>query len=85
MLSEKEAFSLKTACALVKFAIVSRTSITKSKDTIELLTRLIRRLDAFKFRRKERKAQRIVNMYGSINMPGIYGSIEIDEKDFIPL
>ena len=46
VLSEKEAVSLKTACALVKFAIVSRTSITKSKDTIELLTRLIRRLDA---------------------------------------
>jgi hypothetical protein len=43
---EKEAVSLKTACALVKFTIVSRTSITKSKDTIELLTRLIRRLDA---------------------------------------
>ena len=31
-----------------------------------------------------RKARRIVNKYGAINRSGIYGSIEIDEKVFIP-
>jgi hypothetical protein len=31
-----------------------------------------------------RKAQKIVDKYGTINISGHYGSIEIDEKDFIP-
>ena len=31
-----------------------------------------------------RKARRIVDMHGSISTSGIYGSIEIDERDFIP-
>lgn len=30
-----------------------------------------------------RRAERIVDKYGAINISGIYGSIEIDEKDFI--
>jgi hypothetical protein len=30
------------------------------------------------------KAERIVNKYGGINISGQYGSIEIDERDFIP-
>ncbi|MDR4511018.1 MAG: hypothetical protein MRJ93_04860 [Nitrososphaeraceae archaeon] len=29
-------------------------------------------------------AQEIVNKYGSMNTTGIYGSIEIDENDFVP-
>jgi hypothetical protein len=29
-----------------------------------------------------RKAERIVDKYGSISTSGFYGSIEIDEKDF---
>ena len=29
------------------------------------------------------KAAEVVERYGAINMPGIYGSIEIDEKDFV--
>ena len=32
-----------------------------------------------------KKAQAIVNKYGSITTTGIYGSIEIDENDFIPV
>ena len=32
-----------------------------------------------------RKAERIVERYGGINVSGQYGSIEIDEKDFEPL
>ena len=32
----------------------------------------------------QRKAERIVDRYGAINMSGFYGSIEIDEKDFVP-
>ena len=31
-----------------------------------------------------RKAKRIVDRYGAINISGFYGSIEIDEKDFVP-
>lgn len=31
-----------------------------------------------------KKAQEIVNKYGSITTTGIYGSIEIEENDFIP-
>jgi len=30
-------------------------------------------------------AEDIVNQYGSISTSGIYGSIEIDENDFIPV
>ena len=30
------------------------------------------------------KARRIVDKYGAINMSGLYGSIEINESDFIP-
>jgi hypothetical protein len=30
------------------------------------------------------KARSIVDKYGAINMSGIYGSIEIDEEDFVP-
>jgi hypothetical protein len=32
-----------------------------------------------------KKAARIVDKYGAINISGIYGSIEVDELDFIPL
>jgi hypothetical protein len=32
-----------------------------------------------------RKAEKIVDTHGAINMSGIYGSIEIDEKDFVPM
>lgn len=28
------------------------------------------------------KAKRVINMNGSLNMSGIYGSIDIDERDF---
>ena len=31
-----------------------------------------------------RKAERIVNKFGGINISGQYDSIEIDERDFIP-
>lgn len=31
-----------------------------------------------------KKAEQIINKYGSIITSGIYGSIEIDENDFIP-
>ena len=31
-----------------------------------------------------RRARRIVNMFGSIYTSGEYGSIEINEKDFVP-
>ncbi|MFB5598982.1 MAG: hypothetical protein ACE5SW_01975 [Nitrososphaeraceae archaeon] len=31
-----------------------------------------------------KKAEELVNKYGSITTSGIYGSIEIDENDFIP-
>ena len=30
------------------------------------------------------KARSIVDKYGAINISGIYGSIEIDENDFVP-
>lgn len=30
-----------------------------------------------------KKASRIVNKYGAINMNGFYGSIEIDQNDFV--
>jgi hypothetical protein len=30
------------------------------------------------------KAKRIVDRFGGINISGEYGSIEIDEKDFVP-
>lgn len=30
-----------------------------------------------------RKAKRVIDRNGSLNMSGIYGSIVIDEKDFI--
>jgi hypothetical protein len=31
-----------------------------------------------------RKAKHVIDKHGALNMSGIYGSIEIDEKDFIP-
>jgi hypothetical protein len=31
-----------------------------------------------------RKAESIVDRYGVINISGVYGSIEIDQNDFIP-
>jgi hypothetical protein len=30
------------------------------------------------------KARSIVDKYGHINISGVYGSIEIDEEDFVP-
>jgi hypothetical protein len=30
------------------------------------------------------KARSIVDKYGAINISGVYGSIEIDEEDFVP-
>src|ERR687888_1421099 len=31
-----------------------------------------------------REAEKVVDTYGAINLSGMYGSIEIDEKDFVP-
>jgi hypothetical protein len=32
---------------------------------------------------KAQESEKIVDKYGGINISGIYGSIEIDEKDFV--
>jgi hypothetical protein len=45
-LNMKEAISLKTAVALVRFEIIRKSNISQSKDTLDFLAQLFNRLDA---------------------------------------
>jgi hypothetical protein len=46
--------------------------------------RLNNRVFGFLKIKARKKAEKIVDREGGINISGMYGSIEIDEKDFIP-
>jgi hypothetical protein len=45
ILTPQEASILKSTCALVKFSIVSKSSITQTRDTIDVLNMLMKKID----------------------------------------